>query len=81
MFLFLPKSDIVASLYSNNPGEQVLFSASNVTDAYAPSNDLQFQLPLSINDASAVDEHGQIYDQSTFLDKVFNYVSQYSDIY
>ena len=46
----------------------------NGTNPYAPDDDSQFQLPIRLNDYASVDEHGQFLDESTFLDRVFDYV-------
>ena len=73
---FLPKNDLVTSLYSNYPNEREIFSgsASAGTNPYAPDNDNQFQLPLRIRDVAIGDKHGQFLDQSTYLNKVFEYI-------
>lgn len=55
--------------------ENFLFGGTAGANPYAPGGNTQFQLPLSLNDATAVDEHGQIKEDSTSLDDVFNYVS------
>jgi len=49
-----------------------IFSDNVGTNAYAPDNSNQFQLPLRLN-GNALDEHGQIKSDSAFLDKAFFY--------
>ena len=65
------------SLYSKFPNNvEKLFKPpnNNGTNPYAPDDDRQFQLPIRLNNYASVDEHGQFLDQSTFLDRVFDYV-------
>jgi len=50
-----------------------IFSDNDGTNAYAPDDNGQFQLPLSISGGTALNEHGQIKSDSTFLDKAFFY--------
>ena len=68
----LQKSNLVKSLTDGLDESQTIFNALDRYNPYAPGNQSQLQLPLSIED-SATDEYGQIH--KNYLDEIFGYVS------